>query len=521
MIIQKTFQAQTSTLIFESDSIEIGRPYEADDGVVYTPHINLEPDMKTSRRHARIVREGDDFYIEDLGSKLGVFLQYDSQTIKIEPNKPTLLHVGHVIRIADTQLTVLLQMPIDETTLHTPVIDGGRITNNVFITDDPADLIAVKETLEFNTIRNHLHAFYRLAEELSSLQNIYALAETVTLYVHRAIQGVDSCGFLRHMDDGTLELIGFEPHHKEPLYSTTLAKQTLDNREAFIWQQTADPTKSQLDMKFAMYAPILWHGECLGVLFTTNTNQDQIQPFSDDDLRLLAALASQSANAMNTQAMQEILRQEAIIRENLLHQFSPKVANVLLQQRDMIQLGHYQESFATILMSDVRGFTALSATMSPDAVIALLNRMFSLITPIVFDYEGSIDKYIGDAVLAVFGSPIADEYQALHAVQSAMAMQRALHELGDPFQIGVGIHFGKVVHGFIGSQQRMEYTVIGDTVNKTSRLCDGAKVGEVIISASVYEQIRECVQVEERAIYTKHSDTEGVITAYKVLRLTC
>jgi class 3 adenylate cyclase/pSer/pThr/pTyr-binding forkhead associated (FHA) protein len=521
MIIQKTFQEQTQTLIFEQTEIEIGRPYEDEQGMIHTPHVNLEPDEKTSRRHARIVRVGDDFYIEDLGSTRGVLVQYNNQTTKISPNTPTLLQAEHIIRLADTQLSVLLKMPLNEATLHTPVIDGGYITNNVFITDDPADLIASNETLEFKAIRNHLQAFYRLAEELSSLQDIYALAETVTLYVHRAIQGVDSCGFLRHMDDGTLEEIGYEPRHKKPSYSTNLAKQTLDNREAFIWQKTANPTESQMFMSSAMYAPILWHGECLGVLFTTNTNQDHIQPFSDDDLRLLAALASQSAIAMNTQAMQEILRQEAIIRENLLHQFSPKVANVLLQQRDMIQLGHYQESYATILMSDVRGFTALSANMPPDEVIGLLNRMFSLITPIVFEYEGSIDKYIGDAVLAVFGSPIEDPQQALHAVQSAMAMQRALHELGDPFQIGVGIHFGKVVHGFIGSQQRMEYTVIGDTVNKTSRLCDGARVSEVLISESVYEQIRDWVQVEERSIKTKHSDTEGTLIAYKVLHLMC
>lgn len=153
--------------------------------------------------------------------------------------------------------------------------------------------------------------------------------------------------------------------------------------------------------------------------------------------------------------------------------------------------------------------------------------MFGALTPVIFKYEGTIDKFVGDAVLAVFGSPepVAEQWEK--AVQAAIEMQEAMKQLADSrrsadkpaFQIGIGIHSGAVVHGLVGSPQRMEYTVIGDTVNQAPRCCDGAAAGEIVISKPVYEKVFRLVNVVPRSITTKHPDTEAAIEAFIVTGL--
>lgn len=178
----------------------------------------------------------------------------------------------------------------------------------------------------------------------------------------------------------------------------------------------------------------------------------------------------------------------------------------------------------TILVSDVRNFTALSADMDPDAIVRMINEMFDALVPIVFEFDGVVDKFVGDSVLAVFGSPEPDDQQWEKAVRAALEMQNAIRMLGEGrrarrlpvFEIGISIHSGAVIHGFIGSQQRTEYTVIGDAVNKASRFCDGAGPGEIVISEPVFEQVFDFVDVVPKAIKTKHADVEPDLKAYVV-----
>ena len=178
----------------------------------------------------------------------------------------------------------------------------------------------------------------------------------------------------------------------------------------------------------------------------------------------------------------------------------------------------------TILVSDVRSFTALSAEMEPDEVVRMLNEMFDAFVPIVFEYDGIVDKYVGDSVLAVFGSPEKDDDQCEKAVKAALEMQRAVRKLGEGrkvrrlpvFDVGISVHTGAVIHGFIGSTERLEYTVIGDTVNRASRHCDGAAAGEVVISQTVYERVYHLVNVQPKVIKTKHPEIEPDLKAFVV-----
>jgi adenylate cyclase len=157
----------------------------------------------------------------------------------------------------------------------------------------------------------------------------------------------------------------------------------------------------------------------------------------------------------------------------------------------------------------------------------LLNELFSVCIPIIFKYNGTVDKYVGDSILAVFGSPEPDPRQWEHAVQAALDMQQAIQVQQEywqsrnlpVFQVGIGIHTGAVLHGFIGVAERMEYTVIGEAVNRTVRYCDGAERGEVVISPAVYERVTDLVEVTPCTVRTKHPESEPDMAAYVIKAL--
>jgi adenylate cyclase len=156
---------------------------------------------------------------------------------------------------------------------------------------------------------------------------------------------------------------------------------------------------------------------------------------------------------------------------------SKAVYQQLLEAPQLAQLGGTRR-FMTVLFSDMRGFTSLTERESPEAMVAQLNDYFTRMVQLVFAHQGTLDKFVGDMVMALYGAPVDDEAHADHAVQTALAMVQALGALNaeraargaPPFDIGIGINSGEMVAGNIGSDQVMSYTVIGDAVNLGARL---------------------------------------------------
>ena len=161
------------------------------------------------------------------------------------------------------------------------------------------------------------------------------------------------------------------------------------------------------------------------------------------------------------------------------------------------------ETDATLLFSDISGFTSMSSRMSPAEVVAILNASFDMLCPVIRDQGGDIDKFIGDAIMAVFEDrPELDEPHALRAVRAAWGMQRALDEFNvdrdPPLVMRVGLNSGPIVRGDIGSRfVRRDYTCIGDAVNRAQRHESKAPKGGVLMSATVYERVKEHVEIEE------------------------
>jgi adenylate cyclase len=240
-------------------------------------------------------------------------------------------------------------------------------------------------------------------------------------------------------------------------------------------------------------------------------------------LRLLVAAAQYAALAIANHRLCDELQSNVKLIERLLTNFSPAIRQRLLAKArgGRLRLGG-EKSEVTILSSDIRGFTRLTAHMDAEEVVDMLNSYFSALVDAIFRHDGTIDKFIGDAILAVFGSPEPDPDQHAHAVRAAIAMQKSLAEVNAVrkargqvvCEMGIGVHCGPVLHGFIGSEERMEFTVIGDTVNRTARYCDGAPAGQVLISPEVHQRVWKLVRAEPMSIPTKH---EGDLPAFRVL----
>ena len=175
---------------------------------------------------------------------------------------------------------------------------------------------------------------------------------------------------------------------------------------------------------------------------------------------------------------------------------SENIVDELLQNESSLELGGAQ-SEVCVLFSDIRGFTALSEKMKPSDVVYLLNTYFESMIEVVFSHNGTLDKIIGDELMVLYGVPLKNKNDSQSAVNSALAMFKALEKFNKviekenlpKLEIGIGINYGKVVSGNIGSERQMNYTVIGDAVNLASRLCSHAKSGEIVISKSVYENL--------------------------------
>lgn len=167
---------------------------------------------------------------------------------------------------------------------------------------------------------------------------------------------------------------------------------------------------------------------------------------------------------------------------------NPKIIDELLQQKKLELSGKRQQ--VTIFFMDIRGFTKLSERLAPEKVVAILNRYFDISTSILFKHDGTVDKFVGDAVMALFNAPTNVKNHELKAVRAAFAIQQAINEWGR-IDVGIGIHTGEAVIGNIGSHHKMDYTAIGDAVNTAARLEGQTKAGEILISKAVYEKVKD------------------------------
>jgi adenylate cyclase len=504
------------------DEIIVGRQHEG-----AKVDIDLSPDLRVSRRHARISYDGG-YWLEDLGSSNGTVL--DGQLV--QPETRIALCSGQSIGIGDTLLMVEIPTGLNELisalsgneTINyspgrlEPELDIGEVidaTAPPFDADHPIDPARAQ----------HMALLYELPLRFGEQTDLDSLLQ-VTIEALVQIIPAASRGALLIKELATDELL-LKAHvpSGRPSVSMTLAQRAMGRRQGLIWRRVADPSRSQIvnRIEAGMYVPLVYKGEVVGVVCVDNS--DQGTTFAAEDLRIMLAAAHHASLAVTQARLQQELTRNSVLLSRLLTNFSPAIRDRLLirARHGRLRLGG-ERSEVVVLQSDIRAFTRLTANMDADEIVDLLNDYFSAQVEAIFRHDGTIDKYFGDAILAVFGSPEPDLLRHEKAIRASFAIQAAMVEVSArrrargqvTCEIGIGLHAGEVLHGFIGSNDRMELTIIGETVNWGARYCDGAGPGQILISPAMHEHTWRLIESEPITIQTKH---EGPLRAYKILCL--
>jgi adenylate cyclase len=255
-------------------------------------------------------------------------------------------------------------------------------------------------------------------------------------------------------------------------------------------------------VRSAMCSPLMAAGDrILGLLYVDSVTA--ANSFSDEDLQFLVAFSGLVAIGIRNSRYAEQVRREAMVRSNFERYFAPNIAAEIAQQDTVVPLGGDRRPI-TVLFSDIRGFTSMAESMGPDAIAQLLTEYFSEMVEIIFEHGGTLDKFVGDAIMALWGAPIAHADDPDRALRAAVAMQRGVARLNEQWAlagrpeigVGIGINYGEVFAGNIGSQRRLEYTVIGDAVNVANRLCSEAGPGEILVSEALCQVVKDPADYE-------------------------
>lgn len=318
---------------------------------------------------------------------------------------------------------------------------------------------------------------------------------------------------------------GGEPPEGAESYSQHILEYVRERKVAALFSDAAaDPRLFGADsvqvhsVRSSMCAPMTAQDRFIGALYVDNLTVPAV--FNGDDLELLSAFAAQAAIAIDNARLYARLQNEAVQRNTLLRFFSPATIKQLMKSPELT--AQAIETEVTALFCDISDFTALSARMHPRDVVALLNRYFPVMTEIVFRHEGTLEKYIGDALLAVWGAPFRRDDDATRAVQAAIEMQRAARSFQartgfPPLHIHIGINSGPVAAGNIGSDHYLQYATIGDATNLASRLCTVAKADEIAIGVPTLQRLGEDLPWEVGGPeYHKVKGREAEIPVYKL-----
>lgn len=248
-------------------------------------------------------------------------------------------------------------------------------------------------------------------------------------------------------------------------------------------------------------APLMLRDQVIGVLGARNVSANAVT-FTKHAAALLSALTDYAAiaieNAHNVEALRQAQEDEKMRIRDTFQRFVPRpVVDEVLDNPEMMRLGGKRRD-VSIVFVDLRGYTAFSEDAPPEDVIQTLNNYLSLAANIMMSYGGTLDKYMGDGLMALFNAPNDQADHVAQAVEAALMLQQAARHMneqrGDGLMFGVGIHVGDAVCGYIGTETAMNYTAIGDSVNLAKRLQEAAKSGQILVEQSVVMRLGNLIQ---------------------------
>jgi adenylate cyclase len=524
------------------DVITIGR--SKDNHVVLFDHT-------ASRRHAKVRRTPDGYLLMDLDSHNGTHVNGSRVTSRI-------LRHNDLVEIGTSVLSFQYEIGDDDERVSRAEEERadkeGQEGHDAFLKlavryDAKAqDLIASTRSqapLEEEELLSEVEAeeketsqisLLNLAKSNKILYVLYLVTRTLLTTTHQdqllktildlAFQVIDSdFGFivLRNSKDGDVvpKVIKHKREPEEPRGELRLQQAILDK---VIHEKLSILTSDVVAGKVhtSMSVPLWRKDEVIGMIQLESHHSSKA--FTKPDLDLLTTICNQMAVVLEQANLMEKVRREEIMRSRLERFHSPEIVDLIIsgESEDEGTMLSPKEKEVTILFVDIVNFTPLSERLSPKEVSQLLNQFFREMNDIIFAYRGTLDKYIGDSIMAIFGAPIEREDDADRAIYAALDMRRALFKMNktmEPdriFDIRIGINSGRVVAGNLGSPKRMDYTVIGDVVNTASRLEKIAQPNQILIGEGTFNAVKDSFHIQKVGKKTVKGKTRA-ITVYEVL----
>ncbi|MFC1863460.1 adenylate/guanylate cyclase domain-containing protein [Thermodesulfobacteriota bacterium] len=497
-------------------------------------------DNTSSRNHARIVKTAAGYQLTDLGSFNGTQVNKDSiqnailkhnDMIVIGFSKLTFLTTERVepsitesvtIESEDGDQKILQSSPYAES-VSGELLVSVEALDNLTKKNRSAPKAAQSQSLKLSDLSNLersnkvLFVLYEISKHLNSISDFNELLNKIMDLIFVVIDA--DYGFLILTgDQDEDELIPVVVKCKDNQAkkrgdlkaSKTIVNKVIHDKVALLTSNAMADTR--LDhgkslflhkIRSAMCVPLWKKDQIIGVIQLDSMRAEG--HFDENDLQLLKTIGSQMAMIIEQASLNEQIREEERMRNRLERFHSPQIISLILKsgQEAKDNIMEPKDLTATILFADIIGFTRLSEQMPPREINMILNQFFSRMTDIIFEYDGTLDKYMGDGLMAVFGAPMEKEGDAERAIIAALKMKDALVMMMDEaigveqFQMRIGINTGRVVAGNIGSPKRMDYTVIGDPVNIASRLESIAGPNQILIGEETYKHIGEKFQINE------------------------
>ena len=472
------------------EELTVGRDQDADICV---------PLPEISRRHCRVCREGIHCVVEDLGSRNGTVVNGVYQQ-RAELRDGDEIRLGKVtLRFCDVGGAAA---PAAGSNVYEPVTCmAGNAEVSVVL--DAARMQSAIEGLGHEQALQRLQTFFQVAQTLSvhtdekeivpeilqCLLQIFPQSSRAYILTGACVEELEERGRLSRDPDTT---------DSGARISRTILAAVLGKKEAVLSSDAASDERFadglsiiQHNIHTMMCAPLVAHDEILGIIEVDSSSV--VDPFSEDDLNLLVGVASQVALFLRNLLLANRAATERAHRRQLERFFSPAVARTVIENE--LELGGELRE-GVVLFCDIVGFTPMSENTDAPELVRLLNIYLGMMVEKIQEYDGTIDKFGGDAILCVWGAPTTVEDDASRAVRAALAMQnemvaynRQLAAMGvNPIGMGIGLHAGRFIAGNIGSRERMEYTVIGRDVNLAQRIESKAASGMIMVSESLAQR---------------------------------
>lgn len=497
-----------------------------------------------SRRHAQIEFQNNQYLITDLKSANGTKVNNRILT----PGESFILHQNDRVTIAD-EMTFRVELVDQE--LVAPVyplqqedatqfesssrIISAKSVLDAFETNQKVkEITSAEETAIFvKNKSNLLQILNRVEKELIAIRPIDEYLKLVMDIVFDMLPA--DRGFLMLKDEETGDLKSKQIKLRQNSnsdtsqwihFSKTITQKVIEDNVAIITRDAIQDARFSdgesiynIGIRSAMCVPLWNKDNVLGTIYVDNLSYSNV--FDDDALVLLSAFANHAAIGIEQARLHEQLLLETRKRERLERYHSPEIVDRIIQ-KDHVSIEAIECEVA-VLFCDIVGFSTKIENMLPNEISDLLNDFYTMATNAIFRNQGTLDKFIGDNVMAIFGAPIASEDNAQRAVKCAREMIKSLVELNDDkppqqqIELRIGINSGKVIAGDFGSMKRIEYTVLGDTVNIASRLeSQVAQPGQIVVGEAAYALTKDEIEYQDLGRFAIKGKAEKV-RAYLVV----